>query len=418
MRYACLAVAFTLFTLLGAVESHAADRVGIRRVAATGQAAPEGGTFDRFSVESLPIVAPINGKSQVAFFATVLRGRASEGFFLASGTRISKVAADGDPAPGGGAFSGFGRHPMPALNDREEVAFAASVAGARAVEGIFVASPSGTRAVALAGSAAPGIPSGTFASVDAPAINDRGDVAFLAAVRRGRESIEAIYLHANGKSRKIVAQGDSAPAGGAFAGFGPPSLNGKGLIVFGAVVEGRAVPGGLFVWKDGAIRMLLGAGDETPDGGIFAKFSERVGVNDAGAVAFNAILKGAPSSGAIYIIDDRVRRVAGLGDTAPGGGVFSHFGLWPALSATGTVVFAASVDGGTSPVGVFAAGRGAISKAAGVGDALPGGGTLVSFGLYPFAAASGPGAITFATAPDAVGAGAEGVYAIDPVAGR
>ena len=46
------------------------------------------------------------------------------------------------------------------------------------------------------------------------------------------------------------------------------------------------------------------------------------------------------------------------------------------------------------------------------------GGTLVSFGLYPFAAASGAGAVTFATAPDAVGAGAEGVFAIDPPSGR
>jgi hypothetical protein len=53
-----------------------------------------------------------------------------------------------------------------------------------------------------------------------------------------------------------------------------------------------------------------------------------------------------------------------------------------------------------------------------VGDALPGGGTLVSFGLYPFAAASSSGAITFATAPDAVGAGAEGVFAIDSGLGR
>jgi hypothetical protein len=418
MRRACLAVAVALSGLLSAAESHGADPSGVRRVAVTGEAAPGGGTFDRVSVESLPIVAPINGKGQVAFFATVLRGRASEGFFLSSGARISKLAADGDPAPAGGVFSGFGRHPVPALNDGGELAFTAAIAGARAVEGIFVASPRSTRAVALAGSAAPDIPSGTFASVDTPAINDRGEVAFLATVRRGRESLEAIYLHSGGKTRKIVAQGDPAPAGGTFAGFGPPSLNGKGLVVFGAVVEGRAVPGGLFVSKGGAIRMLVGAGEETPDGGIFAKFSERVAVNDAGAVAFNAILKGAPIGGAIYLIDDRVRRIAGLGDAAPGGGIFSHFGLWPSLSATGAVVFAASVDGGASPVAVFVAGRGTTSRVAAVGDALPGGGTLVSFGLYPFAAASASGAVTFATAPDAVGAGAEGVFAIAPAAGR
>src|SRR5258705_4671603 len=304
MRRACLAAAAALSVLLMIRVSLGADPSGIRRIAVTGQAAPNGGVFDRFSVESLPIVAPINGKGQVAFFATVVRGRVSEGFFPSTGARVSKLAADGDPAPGGGVFSGFGRHPVPALNDGGELAFAAAIAGAKAVEGIFVASPRGTRAVALAGSPAPDIPSGTFASLDTPAINDRGDVAFLATVRRGRESLEAIYLHSGGKSRKIVSQGDPAPAGGTFAGFGPPSLNGKGLVVFGAVVEGRAVPGGLFVSKGGRIRMLVGAGEETPDGGIFAKFSERVAVNDAGAVAFNAILKGSPIGGGAYLIHE------------------------------------------------------------------------------------------------------------------
>jgi hypothetical protein len=418
MRRACRAAAAALFVILTVHGSLGADPSGIRRIAVTGQAAPNGGAFDRFSVESLPIVAPINGKGQVAFFASVVRGRASEGFFLSTATRVSKLVADGDAAPGGGVFSGFGRHPVPALNDAGELAFAATIAGARAVEGIFVASSRGVRSVALAGSAAPDIPSGTFANLDTPAINNRGEVAFLATVRRGRESLEAIYLQSGGKVRKVVAQGDPAPAGGTFAGFGPPSLNGNGLIVFAAVVEGRAVPGGVFVAKRTGIAMLVGAGEDTPDGGIFAKFSERVAVNDAGTVAFNAILKGAPISGAIYVVDDRARRVAGLSDTAPGGGVFSHFGLWPALTASGAVVFAASVDGGPAPVAVFVAAGGATSKVASVGDALPGGGTLVSFGLYPHAATSSSGVITFATAPDATGAGTEGVFAIDPASGR
>ncbi len=291
MRRACLAAAVALSVLLMIRGSLGADPSGIRRIAVTGQAAPNGGVFDRFSVESLPIVAPINGKGQVAFFASVVRGRASEGFFLSTGTRISKLVADGDAVPGGGVFSGFGRHPLPTLNDAGELAFAATITGARAVEGVFVASPRGIRAVALAGGAAPDISSGTFANLDTPSINNRGEVAFLAIVRRGRESIEAIYLQSGGKTRKVVAQGDPAPAGGTFAGFGPPSLNGSGLIGFAAVVEGRAVPGGVFVAKAGAIKMLVGAGEDTPDGGIFAKFSERVAVNEAGTIAFNAILK-------------------------------------------------------------------------------------------------------------------------------
>src|SRR5439155_1206277 len=295
MLRACIAVA--LAALLSPAGSLGAEPPAIRRVVVTGQPAPGGGAFDRFSVESLPIVAPVNDKGQVAFFATVVRGRAGEGFFLASGTRITRVVADGDPVPGGGTF----------------------------------------------------------------------------------------------------------------AAFGPPSLNGSGIVAFGAVVEGRAAPGGVFLAKGDAVRMVVGAGDETPDGGIFAKFSERVALNAAGAVAFTAILKNAPIRGAIYVIDDRLRRVVGLGDAAPGGGVFSHFGLWPSLSATGTVGFIASVDGAATPVAAFVTGRDAAARVAGVGDALPGGGTLVSFGLYPFAAMSSAGAVSFATAPDAGGAGGEGV---------
>src|SRR5919204_478456 len=134
----------------------------IRAVALAGDPAPGGGTFEHFGVEALPIVAPVNTKGQVAFFATLLRSTASEAFFLAGKSRTIRVVAESDRVPGGGAFSGFGRHPMPALNDR-------------------------------------------------------GDVAFLASVRRGRETIEALYTFAGGRVTKIVAQGDPAPAGGTFA---------------------------------------------------------------------------------------------------------------------------------------------------------------------------------------------------------
>src|SRR3989442_2172517 len=94
--------------LFAATVSVATEVPTIHRVVTARQAAPEGGTFEHFSVEALPIVAPANSKGQVAFFATVGRGRASEGVFLASMTRVMKVAVAGDPAPGGGTFSGFG----------------------------------------------------------------------------------------------------------------------------------------------------------------------------------------------------------------------------------------------------------------------------------------------------------------------
>src|SRR5919108_3245710 len=161
----------------------------IRAVALAGDPAPGGGTFEHFGVEALPIVAPVNTKGQVAFFATLLRSAASEAFFLAGKGRTIRIVAEGDAVPGGGTFSGFGRHPIPALNERGDVAVAAAVVGGRTVEGIFIRDARGLRRVVLTGGAAAGMTSGAIAAVDAPAPKDRGDVAVFAPVRRGRGTI-------------------------------------------------------------------------------------------------------------------------------------------------------------------------------------------------------------------------------------
>ncbi|HEV8672695.1 MAG TPA: choice-of-anchor tandem repeat NxxGxxAF-containing protein [Methylomirabilota bacterium] len=398
-----------------AAPALASPAVRVRPAVLAGQPAPGGGTFEHFSIEAQPVLAPVNGRGQVVFFATLLRGSGGEGLFLASGDRITRVAVEGDRAPGGGTLSGFGKHPIPSMNDAGAVAFAAAVSRGRTVEGIFVASGGRLRAIAVAGEAAPGIPGGTLAGVEAPVLNNRGEVAFLATVRRGRESVEAIYLRTGVRLKKVVSQGDPAPAGGTFAAFGPPTMNNSGLVAFGAVVEGRAVPGGLFLAEGDAVRMVVGAGDSTPLGGIFAKFSERIALNDAGTIAFNATLKDAPVMGALFALErGRLRTVAALGRPAPDGGVLAHFGLWPSLAADGAVAFTAAVDGGATTVAVFLVTAAGLRRVAGVGDALPSGGRLASFGLYPIAAVGHTGAVTFATAPTATGEGTEGIFVAEP----
>jgi hypothetical protein len=410
MRAARLLHAGLLLVLL-ALSGPVDSQVMLHRVVAAGQPVPGGGTFEHFSIESQPIVAPVNANGQIAFFATLLRARAAEGLFLASGSRIHKVAAEGDSVPSGGTISGFGRHPIPAINRAGSVAFAAAVSGGRTVEGIFVASHGKLRAVARAGESAPGMPSGTLANLDYPALNDRGEVAFLATVRRGRETVEAIYLLTAGRLQKVVAQEDPAPAGGTFAAFGAPALNNLGAMAFAAVIEGRAVPGGVFVAQGDRVRMLVGAGHETPLGGIFAKFSERLALNDAGAVAFTGMLKDAPVEAAIFVVEqDRLRKVVALGEPAPGGGTFANLGFWPALGATGAVAFIGAVDHGPAPLAVFLAGPSGTRKLGGIGDPLPEGGRLASFGLYPNVAMSPAGHVTFATAPTATGEGSEGIF--------
>jgi hypothetical protein len=417
-----LVIGWILLALLApgvARPAPGAEPAPLRAVVRTGDAAPGGGTFDRFGQEALPVIAPVNASGDVAFFATLSRGTADEGIFLQRRGRIQTVAREGDRVPGVGRLSGFGKHPTPALSDNGTVAFAAAVAGGRAVEGIFAWSAGRLSAVAITGSPAPGMPSSVLAGLDVPAVNARGDVVFLAAVRRGRESLDAILVSTGGALRKVVAQGDPAPAGGVFAAFGPPAINARGAVAFAAVVEGKAVPGGVFVASGDRIQMVVGAGEETPIGGIFAKISERVGLSDAGIVAFHGMLKFAPVEAAIFAVEDgRPRVVSRLGDPAPGGGTITHFGLWPAVGPGGAIAFAASIDGGPSPVAILLADGSRLTQVVAVGDRLPGGDRIASLTLYPVVSVGPRGHVTFAVAPTATGEGPEGLFAAGPVAAR
>src|SRR5271167_550004 len=134
----------------------------LRAVVRSGLAAPGGGRFDRFDITSQPIVAPVNARGQVAFFATVLRVPAREGIFLAEAGQVTKVAAFGDSLPGGGTLAEFGVHPLPSLNNAGHVAFEAQIAGGRATEGVFLAGADGLQAIALAGDDAPGVAQGVW----------------------------------------------------------------------------------------------------------------------------------------------------------------------------------------------------------------------------------------------------------------
>ena len=388
----------------------AEEAVRLQRVASTGEAAPGGGVFDRFGAEAAPIVAPVNARGDVVFFATLGRGNSTEGLFRWSRGRAVAVAREGDRVGSVGTLSGFGRHPVPALGDDGTMVFAAAIAGGRAVEGLFVARNGTVRPVALAGAQAPGN-AGVLATLDAPAINARGDIVFLAGLRRGRETLEAVFIASGGRLRKVVAQGDPAPSGGSFAAFGPPIIDRDGAVAFGAAIEGRSVPGGIFIWKADQLRMVLGAGDESPIGGIFAKFSERIGFGDQGTVVFHGQLKGAPAAAGIFAIrDGRTQAVARLGDTAPGGGQYSNFGLWPVVSEKGTIAFTAAVDGGPSPVIAVRIAASGPRRVVGVGDSVPGGARIASLSLLPVVSIGAAGDVSFAVTPTTTGVGPEGLF--------
>src|SRR2546428_347717 len=125
------------------------------------------------------------------------------------------------------------------------------------------------RAVALAGDPAPG--GGTFEHFGVEALpivapaNTKAQVAFFASLLRsagggGGGGAGGMYRLRGGGGAKVVAEGEPAPAGGTFAGLGPPVINNRRRVAFAAGVEGGAVPGGVFVADGSAVRMLTGAG--------------------------------------------------------------------------------------------------------------------------------------------------------------
>ena len=386
----------------------------LRLVVASGQAAPGGGRFNRFDVNSQPIVAPVNGRGQVAFYASVARAKAAEGIFLATDSGISKAAAVGDAVPGGGVLSEFARHPLPALNDAGKVAFGASVAGARATEGIFLASEGRLKAIALSGADAPGVRNGTFVEFDAPVLNNRDEIAFVGTVRQGRETLQALYLHSGGVLRKLVAAGDPAPRGGTFDRFGLPAINNKGVVVFPAVIEHGAVLGGIFALGTSELRLVAAAGQMGPRGEMLVRFSERAAVDDEDNVGFVAHLSSGTASEALLVANaSGLTQLAVTGEAAPGGGRFSAFGPWPNFGDSASLAFVAAVDDGPGPLGIYIGSTGAIRRVAMVGDRLNNGGVLPALALNSVTSAGSNGGLTFATMTNPED-GQNGIYYYGP----
>src|SRR6516225_7958465 len=369
----------------------------LRLIIATGQPAPTGGDFNRFDVATQPIVAPVNARGHVVFYASVVHSKQTEGIFLDVGSRIVKSAALGDPVPGGGLLSEFAKHPTPSLNGADKVAFGAAVSGARASEGVFLAGDGALKVIALSGNDAPGVPTGTFVEFDTPTLNDRDEVAFVATVRRGREMLQVLYLYSAGKLRKLVAEGDPAPViprdatrpRGTFSKFGVPVINNKGVIVLPAVIDRGDVLGGIFITGTRDLARLLAVGETISPGTMLVRFSERVALDDEDNIAFGAHVGAGASanSEALFLWNaaSGLTQVATIGDSAPGGGRYSAFGAWPGLGPHADVAFVAGIDDGPGPVWLYVWRTGDTRRLAMTGDRLPDNTKLPAFALNPVA---------------------------------
>jgi hypothetical protein len=372
----------------------------LRAAVWSGLPAPGGGNFDRFDVTAQPIAAPVNRRGQVAFYATVLRSPAREGIFVAEAGHVTKMAAFGDNVPGGGTLAEFGTHPLPSLNAAGHAAFVAHIAGGRGIEGVFLTGSDGLRAIALAGEDAPGAPAGVFIAFDAPSLNDNDELAFVATVRRGREMLDVLYFWNGQRLQRVVAEGDRLLwIGGTMDKIGGPSLNNSGVIAFPATLFKGPTLGGIFVAGARDLRLLVGAGDRAPSGGMILRFSERVAIDDEGAIVFGSYLGegGSKREAVLRTGLEGLTEIAVEGALAPGGGRYGGFGPWPTVGPNGMMAFIAALDGGPGQLAAFAGRAGDIGRVATTGETLPNGGAIGRFALNAVATAGPGGALTFAT---------------------
>ncbi|MCW5893638.1 MAG: hypothetical protein KIT14_24250 [bacterium] len=407
-----------------------------------GDAAPGGGVFAGPSFVGTPSAA---GDGWIAFRALVAEGNTTEQIVATNlRTRERRVVANLGQTVNGqvGRLKQFlGR---PTVNARGEVAFAAIVTPPDGVKqdplaptpgGIFLST--GGPSWHLDVVAAPGLDTGlgildltTTVNVLAeggsdspertPALNDAGDVAFVASTLDRTTSGAAIFVRrAGGPLTHLVKLGD--PFGdGKFSILGPPALNNTGALAFRGLADGNGLLDGIFKVQAGATTLLAANGivpqrpsAPFPNDQQLFEFGDTVTLNDAGDVLFTAgplfdfsddasqndeggagvvVWRG----GATYLVGFPGQPIAGRGritsiQLGPDGG--SRLAP-PAFAADGQIIFFASLNGGSSEMiirtGLLDQAPGAVVNLGGpTADTTPVGGTYLTAASAPVVDALG-----------------------------
>src|SRR5215468_7422857 len=323
---------------------------------------------------------------------------------------FTAIAFLGDPAPGGGFFT-FDFEPY-GINDRGDVLFVADLTTGG--EGVFLERKGHTSALARSGDPAPG--GGTFSGGVLPvlSLNGPGDVAFAFVLETCNPAFFNVGLYRYSHASRVVTPVivpcvTPAPQGGTFVGaWIHPSLNNKGDLVFTAVFPTEAGPAGndlglgLGIFKadenKAGISSLVIPGDRAPGGSTF-DFAENPWINNRGDVAFGAHVAGEeciPIFGpdirffcgeSVYLMTaatGEIRSIAHQGDPAPGGGTF-RLAFEPVINNRGDIAFTGDLTPApefVQSLGIFLHSGDKTLPVARPGDPLPGGGNFLTASAF------------------------------------
>ena len=348
-------VILTVTTSMALQISSAADgnvRVRHTVIAATGDAAPEGGNYLLSSFSNVGL----NSRHDVVFDASV---GSTTGVFVNDGKTTSTIAlgdngsvsnpfitpngnvvfnvnnADiyrtdgksivplvqiGDSAPGGGTLVQTLER---ATNDNGVVAYSAFVSDSTATQGIFRSD--GTQTVAIARDDVTTPTGGSFTLVGNTVINERGQVAFYSNMIGGSAEF-GIFRGEGGDLTPIFVSNQIAPGGTTFADFGNPAINNHGQIATTCSLNNNT--SGIFVGDGTDVVAIAVQGQPAPKSTTYSgQFLAPTRLSDQGEVAFAARLTGATGASGIFRGDGkRTIPVALTGTNAPGTtGTFASF---------------------------------------------------------------------------------------------
>lgn len=311
----------------------------LRMLAAAGQPAPTGGVFRAFNDVVL------NSRGTVLFLGRTTDRVASQGLYLARDGTIAPIIAAGQPAPTGGVFTDFAN---PTINDRDVVAFVGRTTGPGR-EGIFTTSEGTTTAAVMGGQPAPTGGAFEFFLDGTPAVNNRGQIAFVASTTS--HSTQGIYVLTGGRAVPVATTQDSAPVGGMFTEFGFVTLTDAGTVAFVGRTAHSAVREALYVTGRATLLTLARQGQSVA-GSVLATFTNAT-MNAQEDVVFQPGTPD-PFPRAIYVATrSGVRPLSRAGDPAPAGGRITALST-PALNDHGQVAFVAQTDDGRH--GIYLAG--------------------------------------------------------------
>jgi hypothetical protein len=320
------------------------------------------------------------------------------------------------PGPEGGEFTND--FEPDSLNNQGEAAFVSDLTlPINGGEGVFLTGKDGTiTQIMRAGEPAPGGGTFDFLELGLVHLNDERDLSLaftlspLSLNPVGANSGLYRYSHITKTLTAIVVPYVTpAPGGGAFAGvYFDTSMNNLGDIVFSGIIpdSGPSPPdesalglGAFRTDENGVIRAVAKPGDAAPGGGTFdvAGSVQGVSINDGGDVVFSGHVAGDLCLSTFCLVGQRglylqsgatgeIRRIVNYGVAAPGGGVLYDVGE-PFLNNRDEVLFGASLTLPSleNPVtaAYFLYSKGRVLSVARPGDAMPGGGHILSLSAQP-----------------------------------